>query len=130
MTGKIIALYAGLAALLLLVLKVNVIRLRWRHRVGLGDGNEPELQRAIRMHGNFVEHAPTALILILLVEMAGYAGWIVHLLGASLVFGRVAHAWGLAGTDGPSLGRTVGVSLTFLVLLAGALLAIYWFLAR
>jgi len=130
MSGQITAFYAGLSALLLLVLKVNVIRLRWRYRVGLGEGNEPALQRAIRMHGNFIEHAPIGLVLILLLEIGGQAAGLVHGLGAALVLGRVAHAWGLAQTDGPSLGRTVGVSLTFMVLLVAGLVAIYSFVAR
>ncbi len=130
MTVPIAALYAGLSAMLLLVLKVNVIRLRWRYRVGLGEGDEPALQRAVRMHGNFVENVPVALILLFLVEGAGHAGWLMHLLGAALILGRVAHAWGLAGTDGPSLGRTLGVGLTTLVLLVGGLIAIYSFLAH
>ncbi|MCK6453626.1 MAG: MAPEG family protein [Alphaproteobacteria bacterium] len=130
MTGHITALYAGLSALLLLALKINVIRMRWRYRVGLGDGNEPALARAVRMHGNFIENVPVALIVMLLVESAGCAAWLVHLMGAALVFGRVAHAWGLAGTDGPSLGRTAGVGLTTLVLLFGGLIAIYSFLAH
>lgn len=130
MTGSISALYAGLSALLLLVLKFNVIRLRWRYRVGLGDGNEPELARAIRMHGNFIEHAPLCLVLVLLVELGGQAAWLVHLLGSALVLGRITHAWGLSQTDGPSLGRTVGVALTSLVLLSGGLIAIYSFLVR
>jgi uncharacterized protein len=130
MTGSITILYAGLSALLLLVLKINVIRLRWRYRVGLGDGNEPELERAIRMHGNFIEHAPFCLILIFLIEFNGHAAWLIHLMGGALVFGRATHAWGLSQTDGPSLGRTIGVGLTSTLLLAGGAIAIYSFASR
>jgi hypothetical protein len=125
MPGQITALYAGLATLLLLALSVYVIRLRWRYLVGLGDGGQPVLARAIRVHGNFIEYTPIGLILLFLIERAAFAGWIVHALGLALVIGRVAHAWGLARDDGPSIGRALGVTLTFGMLLIGAMLALY-----
>ena len=40
MPVPITALYAGLLALLMLVLALRVIRLRWILRVGLGDGGD------------------------------------------------------------------------------------------
>ncbi|MCC7049728.1 MAG: MAPEG family protein [Alphaproteobacteria bacterium] len=130
MADQITLLYAGLAALLLLALSVYVIRLRWRYLVGLGDGGQPVLARAIRVHANFVEYTPIALILLFLLERAGYAPGVVHALGASLVAGRLAHAWGLARDDGPSVGRALGVALTFGMLLVAALLALYSALGR
>jgi len=42
------------------------------------------------------------------------------------VLGRVAHAWGLGRDDGPSIGRAIGVALTFGMLLVAAPLALYW----
>jgi hypothetical protein len=125
MPGKVTALYAGLAVLLLLVLSVRVIRLRWRYLVGLGDGAQPALARAIRTHGNFVEYTPIALFLLFLIEPAGYPGWVLHTLGSALLVGRIAHAWGLSRDDGPSIGRALGVFLTFTMLLVAAALALY-----
>jgi uncharacterized membrane protein YecN with MAPEG domain len=125
MSGQITTLYAGLATLLLLVLSVYVIRLRWRYLVGIGDGGQPVLARAIRVHGNFIEYAPIGLILLFLIERANYAHWIAHALGLALVVGRLAHAWGLSRDDGPSIGRALGVTLTFGMLLIAALLALY-----
>ncbi len=126
MIGKATALYAGLLALLLVVLSVNVIRLRWRYRQGLGDGGHAALARAVRVQGNFIEYAPLGLILVGLAELAGYHAWVVHGLGAALVAGRAAHGWGLGQSDGPSLGRAAGMFLTFSVLIIGGLLALYW----
>lgn len=37
-----------------------------------------------------------ALILIALVEMRGYGGWIVHALGSTLLIARLAHPVGMA----------------------------------
>ena len=58
------ALYASLLALVFLGLSFNIIRLRRLLRVGVGDGGEKELSKAIRIHGNFSEYMPLALILL------------------------------------------------------------------
>lgn len=126
MIGKTTALYAGLLALLLAALSINVIRLRWQYRQGLGDGGHRALVRAVRMQGNFIEYVPLGLILIWLLEIAGFYAAVVHALGIALVLGRVAHGWGLSQSDGPSIGRAAGMSLTFSVLIFGGLLALYW----
>ncbi len=126
MIGKITALYAGLLALLLVALSVNVIRMRWQYRQGLGDGGHQTLARAVRVQGNFIEYAPLGLILVGLLELAGFYPWVVHVLGVSLVAGRIAHGWGLNHSDGPSIGRALGMFLTFSVLILGGVLALYW----
>ena len=122
----ILALYAGLLALLLLALSMKVVMLRRRFRIGLGSGNNPELERAIRAHANFVEYVPLTLLLLLLLELSGsMPGAALHGLGAGLLIGRVLHAVGLWGSAGTSPGRFVGTLLTWLVLLiAGIALVI------
>ena len=117
-------LYIGLAAILLIVLSVNVMRLRWRHKVGIGDGGHDDLARAIRAQGNFIEYTPIALLLLLCVDLVGDAKWIVHALGIALIVGRAAHGYGLSRNANESLGRLVGMILTLLVLIVGAVLAI------
>ena len=62
-------LYAALLALLFVVLSGRVIKQRLKHQVGLGDGGQPALVRAIRVHGNFIENVPLALLLLLMYEM-------------------------------------------------------------
>ena len=64
----IIAIYAAPLAFLYIALAINVIRLRFKHRVSLGAGEVPKLERAIRAHGNFAEYVPFALLLIGLSE--------------------------------------------------------------
>jgi hypothetical protein len=117
-------LYIGLAALLLLVLSINVMRLRYRYEIGIGDGGHEELARAIRIQGNFIEYVPIALLLLLCIDLVGHAKWIVHALGIALLIGRVAHAQGLSQSSMRSAGRAIGVVLTVLVLIIGAVLAI------
>jgi hypothetical protein len=55
MSVPITALYAGVYALLLLVLAARVSGFRMKLKVGLGDGGHPEMARSIRAHGNSVE---------------------------------------------------------------------------
>ena len=40
-------------------------------------------------------------------------------MGACLAVGRVCHAWGLWHAEGGSLGRSLGMALTWLALIAG-----------
>lgn len=121
------SLYIGLAALLLLVLSLRVIQLRYRYRTEIGDGGHPGLARAIRAQANFVEYVPLALLVILMADLVGHAKWTVHVMGIALLVGRVAHAYGLTAEPGPNVGRSLGVGLTVLVLIAGAVLALLGF---
>ncbi|OYQ34471.1 hypothetical protein CHU95_10595 [Niveispirillum lacus] len=119
------ALYAGLLGVLLLVLSYRVSMYRRRHGVSLGDGGHKDLQAAIRVQGNFVEYVPTALVLLVLVELSGWPPGVVHGLGAALFLGRVLHAQGLtANPGGKSFGRLTGILLTWLMLLAASILLV------
>ena len=69
MSVPITALYAGVCAFVLLALAARVIRLRWALKVGIGDGGERTLNRAIRVHGNAAEYVPIALVLMLVAEL-------------------------------------------------------------
>lgn len=121
----ITAFYAGLCAILLVVLIYRVIKLRRGLQIGIGDGGEEELSRAIRAHGNFVETVPLGLVLVLLSEMNGIQIGLVHMLGVMLIIGRCAHAWGLTHNSGTSVGRFAGMLLTLIMLLLGAATALY-----
>ncbi len=121
---SITLLYAGMLVLLLLALSWNVVRFRRRLRVGLGDGGHPELQRAIRVHGNLLEYAPLGLIVMGLLEADGLPAVWLHAAGATLVICRLLHALGLSRSDGTSLGRFIGTLGTWMVLAGLALTAI------
>ena len=121
-------LYVGLGALLALLLGLLVSRQRGLHKVGIGDGGVPELQRAMRAHGNFVEYAPIVLLALVALEAIGEAKWLIHLLGIAFILARLAHAWGISASSGESPGRLVGASVTFLILLLSGALLILGFL--
>ncbi|MEQ1694447.1 MAG: MAPEG family protein [Hyphomicrobiaceae bacterium] len=116
----ITAIYAGLLTLLLLYLSVRVIGVRQTAKVELGDGNDHQLQRRIRVHANFVEYTPYALILIGLMESLKAPGMALHVLGVTLLTGRVLHAYALSQTPHNLPLRVAGMGLTFLVLAIAA----------
>jgi hypothetical protein len=84
------------------------------------------LQRKVRAFGNFMEYVPLGLLFILALELINLQTWLLWLLGSALTFGRIAHAWGVITTYGPSPGRAIGFFLTWLVYLVGASACVYY----
>ena len=120
LTPAVTMLYAGLCAGVLFALSVRVIRMRRQLKVSVGDAGNEEMARYIRAQANFAEYVPIALLLILLLELAGTPAALLHLLGAVLLVGRLVHAWALTARSGR--GRVAGMAMTFAVLVtAGAL---------
>jgi uncharacterized protein len=113
----ITALYAGLVMLLLLLLALPVSRLRGKLGVGLGDGGNPALARAIRAHANLSEWGAPVLLLMLVAELNRAPTVLLHAAGIVLIVGRLLHAAGLSRRGGASFGRMYGAGLTWLVLI-------------
>lgn len=125
MSFPVTTVYAALLGLLLVYLSSRVSQNRRRARVSLGLGEDAELERAARAHGNFVEYVPLALILMMLLEQETAQSWILHLLGAALLSGRVLHAVGMNARAPVNAGRFWGTALTWLVILAASLLNLW-----
>ncbi|MBV9568887.1 MAG: MAPEG family protein [Hyphomicrobiales bacterium] len=113
--------HAALLMLMLVGLAIFVIHRRRAAGVGLGDGGNKALARAIRAHGNFAEYAPFAIAAYILLALSTVSAGLIHTLGFVFLVGRVAHAAGLSQHEGASVGRAVGVAATMLVLIAAAL---------
>jgi len=96
--------------------------------VGVGDGGEKLLIKAIRIHGNFSEYIPLSLILLACYELNGASALWMHALGATLFVGRILHAVGLSSSLGTSKPRLVGMMSTFTVILILAIENIRMFL--
>ena len=124
----ITGLYAALCALLILALSFRIVGLRRRLKVGIGDGGDAGLARAIRAQANAVEYVPLMLVMLLVAENNGAGVLFVHVCGAGLVLARVLHAVGLSGSAGTSFGRVWGTLGTWILLLvlSGQLLWGYW----
>jgi uncharacterized membrane protein YecN with MAPEG domain len=112
----ITGIYAGICGLLLGVLYVRISQRRLTTKIGVGSGGDAELEQRVRAHGNLVESAPFALVLLYLIEQTGLSSTYIHVFGAAFVFARLAHAQGLSTTTGRSAGRFYG-SLGTVILL-------------
>lgn len=118
------ALYAGLLTLLYLGLTYRVILYRRKQRVDLGDADDPLLRRYLRGHANCAEYAPMGVLLLGLLELGHWPGWLLHLLGLVLLAGRLAHAWAFSVAGLRLRARTAGMVLTTGMLAVAALLCL------
>ncbi len=114
----IVPTYAAILALIYLVLTARVVRVRRSARVSLGTGGDKDLERRIRVHGNFAEYVPFALLLLAFMETQGHSPALINGLCLLLIAGRAAHAYGL--TTGALRFRVAGVATTFVVLSSAA----------
>ena len=121
----ITGLYVALATLLVLVLSCRVSLRRRLLRVSLGDGDDKELRKRIRAQANAIEYLPLGLLLLLCLEWNQTVPVVVHTCGIILIVARALHAYGLSRTGGTSPERFAGTGLTWLVMLAMALLLIW-----
>jgi len=117
MTAPITATYAAIAGLMTLLLAGWVVRARRRFKTSIGTGGELAVEMAVRVHANFIEYVPLALLLMLLGELNGFAAPALHAAGLSLIASRVLHAVGLGRSPGRSFGRFYGTAGTWLVIL-------------
>jgi hypothetical protein len=118
------AAYASLFGFLFVVLSVRVIGQRRDAKVSLGDGGNAALLRRMRVHGNFAEYVPLALVLLGLAESLTVPVWLLHALGAGLLMGRLSHAYGVSQSPERFQFRVAGMgaTLTVILLLAAACL--------
>lgn len=111
-------IYISLIALLALVLGGVIVRFRISGKVDLGDDGSREMLSAIRAHANLIEWAPIILLLLLVSELLGFNSLFLHIMGVSLVVGRIAHGFGMIkGKGGDHKGRFYGTIITWLVLI-------------
>ncbi|MGO9066010.1 MAG: MAPEG family protein [Myxococcaceae bacterium] len=86
--------FAGALFLLITLLAMNVTRLRVGVRVTLGDGGDRRLGRAIRAHGNALEHGLLLSVALVLAEATGLSAARVVGLGWAILIARLVHAAG------------------------------------
>ncbi|MCB2427271.1 MAPEG family protein [Methylophaga pinxianii] len=118
-------IYAALAALLIVGLARNVIRLRRQYKVALGDGGNGDLLAAIRAHANAVEYLPIGLLLLLIFELNQGPIWLLHLLGSMFIIGRLIHAYGVSKAI--ISRRIIGMQMTLWLLIIMAVLNLFAF---
>ncbi len=121
----LVALYAGVNLLIAFCLSVQTIRMRLKHQIVLGDGDNTELLRASRAHGNNAEYTPFVLVALLILQVAGASLTWIHVVGGLLTAGRLLHGIGMNTGQDPNKARQLGMLLTWFAMLAAivALLA-------
>jgi uncharacterized membrane protein YecN with MAPEG domain len=126
----ILALYAGLLALIFIYLSFNIAMSRKKLLIGVGtgDGENKAFECAIRVQANFAEYVPIALILMAIFESNHGHYMVAHIAGITLVVARLLHAYGLGKSSGTSVGRFVGILLTWLVIVGLSVANIYYFI--
>jgi len=113
MTLFVTPIVAGLLTALYIFLSFRVIAFRRNEKTTLGDRGNAALLRRIRVHSNFAEYTPLALVLLLVMELQGAAVWLLAALGLLLIAGRCLHAYGVAQDPEPLKLRIAGMALTF-----------------
>jgi len=89
------SLVAAIFALMMVPLSLQISMRRMQVRTTATDTQDDILRHRIRAHGNFTEYAPSALILLALVEVGGAPAALVWSLGAAFVATRIMHAAGM-----------------------------------
>lgn len=117
-------------AILYVGLVLNVVAYRMSNKISFGDGDDKELLRRMRAHGNLIESAPFGLILVALVELSGASCLFVAALAALLVIGRLSHAYSFVKKPMNFRARQAGTVCTlFLFLTASGYLAVIGIMA-
>jgi len=130
MVFEVTPLYALPVAAIYLVLWFRVSSVRSAAGVSFGDGGNALLLQRIRQHGNCAEWSGFVLILMMLAEGMGSPPIWLHISGALLLVGRIAHPFGLVdGNAGHPLryvgnGTNLLAALTAMVCIAIRILAL------
>jgi hypothetical protein len=117
----IVPAYAAILVLIFVFLSVRVIQMRASAKIGIGAGNNLAMERRIRVHGNFAEYVPLALLLLAFMEMQSQPRWMVHILCIALIAARVVHAIGVTPVNENFPMRVASVLTTFGVLVIASL---------
>ncbi|MDR4306213.1 MAPEG family protein [Chelatococcus sambhunathii] len=119
------AFYGALLALIYLALSGWVVAGRLTTDILHGDSGDRRLLKRIRIHGNFAEYVPFALLLVGLYEAGGGGPATVRALLIVLIVARILHPIGmLAPKNSPQqfACRGGGIIATFGVLGLAAIL--------
>jgi len=113
--------YAAILALIFVFLSFRTLRLRHQYQVAIGTGENKTLARAARVHSNFAEYVPIALILIYFLESETDASIWIHVLCIALIAGRLSHAYGVSQLKEYFRFRVAGMVLTLACLISASL---------
>jgi hypothetical protein len=105
--------------LLVTVLGINVSRVRIREGVPHGSGGNLPVKKAVRAHGNAMEHVAIFALVVLALELAAAPAALLGTLVAAFSVARFMHPFGMLGQA--FWARRTGAAVTFLCELAGVI---------
>ena len=120
-TLTIIPVFAAVFAVFFVLLSINVIRKRRQHKLGIGTGRNKSVDRTMRVHANFAEYVPFALLLITLLELKKANAMLLSALCSVLLVGRLVHAFGVSMENERFICTVSGMVMTFTAILTAAL---------
>ena len=124
---------AGLLLAIQQLLMFNVGMYRGRVRIATGYGDDLNLERVSRRHGNLAENAAIFVVVLTLLELKTGASFVIISFAGTFILARLAHAVGFSSLAGSHLkegnklflySRTAGATITALLgpLLGGYLI--------
>lgn len=126
---EITLLYASLLTILAIFLAIKVGMNRVDTNIMTGEGESFMLLQSVRAHGNLIEYAPLALILLALLEMQNLSDSMLHLCGSLFILVRILHAYGVTISRESTPYRLVGALGTWLIMLIMSLVGIYTYVS-
>jgi uncharacterized membrane protein YecN with MAPEG domain len=117
----IVPYYAASLALIFVFLSGHVDKGRREQKVAIGAPRAGDLERRVRVHANFAEYTPFALVLIAMAEIRGAPPYVLHTVCLALLLGRVCHAWGVSQADEDFRFRAAGTAMTLAAIVGAAL---------
>ena len=115
-------IFAAIFGILHVVFTLRVGAYRFSSKISLGDGGDKELRNRTRAHGNFIENAPMALLLLLLNELNGLGQDALLALGSVFLAARLLHYVMIVSRSLPIILRPISMLGTLGVILISAIL--------
>jgi len=88
-------LYIGLSVLLVVMLAMNISRLRIKHKVANGDGNNKVITKAVRAHMNALEHILPFTLLLHVLQNQAIAETVFFVLAFGFLGIRLLHSYSM-----------------------------------
>ena len=111
---------------LFLWLSIQVTQFRAKNKALLGDAGDKDMAIAIRLHGNFAEYVPFALVLFMIAAIAGTPPILMTIILVVFTISRFMHAFMFGDSEKLGQGRLLGMLGTWGAIGVLGLCAFIW----
>jgi len=119
-------LYVGLSVLLIVMLAMNISRLRIKHKVANGDGNNKVVVKAIRAHMNALEHILPFTLLLFVLQGQATSEALFSILAFGFLGNRLLHSYSMLSSKFKL--RQITAASTYIFELIGCVLVLINFM--